>query len=315
MADEPTARFSPAAVVGAGRVGLALAIFLQRLGLDVTVGVRSDRGRQRVEAAGDLPTASPAEAVRGARLVVLAVLDDELPSLITALAADGAYGPDQVVIHTAGVDGPELLTPASAAGARVAACHPVQIFNEDLEGTLARIPGTVWGVTGDPAGREVVAMLGGRPMDVPSSGRVRYHVSLVLAANGAAALSASAADILRAGGVIDPGAVVGGLVHASVDAALATGQAGMSGPWVRGEGRTIGMHVEALARKQRLVKVYAALARLVGDRASAAGRLDPDARRRVEAALQGHDNDGEDSGERRELLRRLGRRARGREQR
>ena len=37
--------------------------------------------------------------------------------------------------------------------------------------------------------------------------------------------------------------------------------------------------------------------------------------RRVEAALQGHDNDGEDSGERRELLRKLGRRARGREQR
>jgi predicted short-subunit dehydrogenase-like oxidoreductase (DUF2520 family) len=315
MPDEPTSSFSPAAVVGAGRVGLALAIFLERLGLEVTVGVRSDRGRQRVEAASDLPTAPPAEAVRGAKLVILTVLDDELPSLITALAADGAFGPDQVVIHTAGVDGPELLTPASAAGARVAACHPVQIFNEDLEGTLGRIPGTVWGVTGDPAGREVVAILGGRPMDVPSSGRVRYHVSLVLAANGAAALSASAADILRAGGVIDPGAVLGGLVHASVDAALATGQAGMSGPWVRGEGRTIGMHVEALARKQRLVKVYAALARLVGDRASAAGRLDPDARRRVEAALQGHDNDGEDSGERRELLRRLGRRARGRDQR
>ncbi|HEX8927991.1 MAG TPA: DUF2520 domain-containing protein [Actinomycetota bacterium] len=315
MPDEPTSRFSPAAVVGAGRVGLALAIFLQRLGLEVTVGVRSDHGRQRVEAASDLPTATPAEAVRGARLVVLAVLDDELPSLITALAAEGVFGPDQVVIHTAGVDGPELLTPASAAGATVAACHPVQIFNEDLEATLGRIPGTVWGVTGDQAGREVVAMLGGRPMDVPSSGRVRYHVSLVLAANGAAALSASAADILRAGGVIDPGAVLGGLVHASVDAALATGQAGMSGPWVRGEGRTIGMHVEALARKQRLVKVYAALARLVGDRASAAGRLDPDARRRVEAALQGQDNDGEDSGERRELLRRLGRRARGREQR
>ena len=316
MPDEPTARFSPVAVVGAGRVGLALAIFLERLGLDVTVGVRSDHGRQRVQAASDLPTAAPADAVRGARLVVLAVLDDELPSLITALAAEGVFGPDQVVIHTAGVDGPELLTPASAAGATVAACHPVQIFNEDLEGTLGRIPGTVWGVTGDPVGREVVAMLGGRPMDVPSSGRVRYHVALVLAANGAAALSASAADILRAGGVIDPGAVLGGLVHASVDAALATGQAGMSGPWVRGEGRTIGMHVEALARKQRLVKVYTALARLIGDRAAAAGRLDPDARRRVEAALQGQDEDGgEDSGERRELLRRLGRRARGREQR
>jgi predicted short-subunit dehydrogenase-like oxidoreductase (DUF2520 family) len=316
MPDEPIDKFSPAAVVGAGRVGLALATFLRRLGLEVVVGVRSEHGRQRAQAA-DLATASPAEAVGGARLVLLAVLDDELPSLVTALAADGVFGPGQVVVHTAGIDGPELLTPAAAAGAKVAACHPVQIFNDDLEATLGRIPGTIWGVTGEPVGRDVVTMLGGRVMDVPSSGRVRYHASLVLAANGSAALAATAADILRAGGVIDPAALLGGLVHASVDAALATGQAGMSGPWVRGEGRTIGMHVEALARKQRLVKVYAALARLIVDRAAAAGRLDPDARRRVEAALQGQQGDdgSEESGERLELLRRLGRRARGREQR
>jgi predicted short-subunit dehydrogenase-like oxidoreductase (DUF2520 family) len=317
MADELVARLSPAAVVGAGRVGLALAIFLRRLGLEVVVGARSDRGRERVEAACDLPTAAPAEAVRGARLVLLAVLDDELPSLVTALAADGVFGPEQVVIHTAGVDGPELLTPASAAGAKVAACHPVQIFNHDLEGTLSRIPGTVWGVTGDSVGREVVTLLGGQPMDVPSSGRVRYHAALVLAANGSAALAATAADILRTGGVINPAGLLGGLTHASVDAALATGQAGMSGPWVRGEGRTIGMHVEALARKHRLVKVYASLARLIVDRAAAAGRLDPEARRRVEAALQGQQDQesGEESRERLELLRRLGRRARGRDQR
>ncbi|HZA81895.1 MAG TPA: DUF2520 domain-containing protein, partial [Actinomycetes bacterium] len=175
-------------------------------------------------------------------------------------------------------------------------------------------PGTVWGVTGDPAGKEVVATLGGRPMDVPESGRVRYHAALVLAANGCAALSATAADQLRAGGVIDPAALLGDLVHASVDAALATGQAGMSGPWVRGEGRTVAMHAEALARKHKVMSVYVALARLVADRAAAAGRLDPEARARVEAGLHGH-VDGEESHERLELLRRLGRRARGREQR
>jgi hypothetical protein len=64
------------------------------------------------------------------------------------------------------------------------------------------------------------------------------------------------------------------------------------------------------------VNVYAALARLVADRAAAAGRLDPEARRRVEAGLQGHaDGDTDDSREGLELFRRLGRRARGRNQR
>jgi predicted short-subunit dehydrogenase-like oxidoreductase (DUF2520 family) len=301
-------------VIGPGRVGLVLATYLERAGVEVTVGVRSDHGRQRAAELG-LATASAVEAAKGARLILIAVQDDELPALVTQLAAEGLFAPDQVVVHTAGVDGPALLAPARAAGARIAACHPVQIFNDDLEATVARLPGTVWGVTGDEAGREVVSALGGRPMDVPEQGRVRYHAALVLAANGTAGLAAQAADILRAGGVIDPAALLRNLIHASVDAALNTGQAGMSGPWVRGDGRTVAMHAEALARKEKVVNVYVALARLVANRAAAAGRLDPDARRRVEAALGGQVDDGEDMQERRELLRRLRRRARGREQR
>ena len=137
-------KLSPAAVIGPGRVGLALAIFLDRIGVEVTVGARSERGRERVEGAG-LAVADPIEATRGAALVLLSVPDDELPALVTALAADGAFSADQIVIHTAGVDGPGLLAPAAAAGARTAACHPVQIFNDDLEATLGRLPGTVWG--------------------------------------------------------------------------------------------------------------------------------------------------------------------------
>jgi predicted short-subunit dehydrogenase-like oxidoreductase (DUF2520 family) len=314
LAEVPPEQFSPAAVIGAGRVGLALATQLLRAGVAVTVGVRSDPGRQRAADHG-LATASSLEAAKGARLILLAVQDDELPALVTQLAAEGAFGAGQVVVHTAGVDGPALLAPAKAAGAGTAACHPVQIFNDDLEATVARLPGTVWGVTGDEAGREVVGALGGRPMDVPEQGRVRYHAALVLAANGTAGLAAQAADILRAGGVIDPAALLRNLIHASVDAALDTGQAGMSGPWVRGDGRTVAMHAEALARKEKVVNVYVALARLVANRAAAAGRLDPEARHRVEAALGGQLVDGGDTQERSELLRRLRRRARGRDQR
>jgi hypothetical protein len=75
------------------------------------------------------------------------------------------------------------------------------------------------------------------------------------------------------------------------------------------------MHAEALSRKEKVVNVYVALARLVANRAAAAGRLDPEARHRVEAALGGQLDNGGDTQERRELLRRLRRRARGRDQR
>jgi predicted short-subunit dehydrogenase-like oxidoreductase (DUF2520 family) len=285
---QATTALSPAAVIGAGRVGRTLAVALDRLGVQVTLGTRPAADRPERGDEG-LPLADPAVAAASARLIVLCVQDDQLPTIITDLAANGAFSAGQTVVHTAGVDGPGLLAPAAAAGAVVAACHPVQSFTYDLDGNLARLPGTIWGVTGDSAGRragrELAELLGGRAMDVPESGRARYHAALVLAANGAAALAATAADLLRSGGVIDPGDLLGPLVHTSVDSALATGRAGMSGPWVRGDGRTVALHLEALARRHKVQTVYAALAKLVGDRAAAAGQLDPDTRRRIEGAL------------------------------
>jgi predicted short-subunit dehydrogenase-like oxidoreductase (DUF2520 family) len=285
--DTPTA-LSPIAVIGNGRVGRTLSVALRRLGAEVVVGVRPGDASAGVTQDG-LPVAVPVEAAAAGRVVILSVQDDQLPALVTDLAAHGAFAPGQTVVHTAGVDGPGLLTPAAAAGAAIVACHPVASFTYDLDGNLARLPGTIWGVTGDTAGRRVgrqlAGMLGGHAMDVPEAGRARYHAALVLAANGAAALSAVAADLLRAGGVIDPGGLIGKLVHDSIDSALATGQAGLSGPWVRGDGRTVALHLEALERRHKVQNVYAALARLVGDRAAASGRLGPETRRRIEAAL------------------------------
>ena len=282
---------SPVAVIGPGRVGRTLAVALRRLGAEVVLGVRPERlaaaGGARSE--DGLPQDGAIGAATGAVLVVLCVQDDQLPTLITDLAAHGAFGEGQTVVHTAGVDGPGLLTPAKAAGARTVASHPVASFTYDLDANLERLHGTIWGITGDAggraAGRRLAELLGGYAMDVPENGRARYHAALVLAANGAAALAATAADLLRAGGVIDPAALLARLVHTSIDSALTTGQAGLSGPWVRGDGRTVAMHLEALERRAKLQSVYAALARLVGDRAASAGRLDTETRRRIEAAL------------------------------
>src|SRR5262245_65168983 len=70
MPPSQSSKLSPAAVIGPGRVGLAVAVFLDRLGVEVTLGARSDRGRERAAAAG-LTVTDPTEATRGASLVLL----------------------------------------------------------------------------------------------------------------------------------------------------------------------------------------------------------------------------------------------------
>src|SRR5215216_4476616 len=121
MPPSPSSKLSPAAVIGPGRVGMALAIFLDRIGVEVTVGARSERGRERVAEAG-LAIADSTEATRGASLVLLTVPDDELPSLVTALAADGAFAAEQVVVTPPGSTAPACSPrrPPSAPGPRPA---------------------------------------------------------------------------------------------------------------------------------------------------------------------------------------------------
>ena len=178
-------KLSPAAVIGPGRVSLALAIFLDRIRVEVARQRPLQRGRERAAAAGLAIADSPGR--QGAlRCVLLTVPDDEAALAGSPLAAGGAFSAERVVVHRRGRR-PQPARPGAAAvstGPRPATT--VQIFNDDLGPDPRPACRARSGVTGDPAGGEVVAALGGRPMDVPEVGPGHCRAALVLAANGAA---------------------------------------------------------------------------------------------------------------------------------
>jgi predicted short-subunit dehydrogenase-like oxidoreductase (DUF2520 family) len=71
------------------------------------------------------------------------------------------------------------------------------------------------------------------------------------------------------------------LLSAALDNALQLGDAGLTGPVVRGDADTVAGHIEALrAASPEALRAYIALARLTADRALAARMLAaPDAQR------------------------------------
>ena len=79
-------------VVGAGRVGTALAAALMRAGHRiVAVSALSEASLRRVEnILPGTPVRPPEEVVASADLVLLTVPDDVLPGLVAGLAATGA---------------------------------------------------------------------------------------------------------------------------------------------------------------------------------------------------------------------------------
>ncbi|MGL5819971.1 MAG: NAD(P)-binding domain-containing protein, partial [Phycicoccus sp.] len=118
-------------VVGTGRVGAALGAALARAGHRVVGAYAvSDTSRARAEALlpGVPVLADPAEAVRRAELVVLAVPDDALPDLVSGLASTGAWQAGQIVAHTSGRHGVAVLDPAREHHVLPLALHPAMTF-------------------------------------------------------------------------------------------------------------------------------------------------------------------------------------------
>jgi predicted short-subunit dehydrogenase-like oxidoreductase (DUF2520 family) len=273
-------------VVGAGRVGTALAVALGRAGHEVAaVSAVSDASVRRIEER--LPGVAirhPPEVVAAADLVLITVPDDVLPGLVAGLAATGAAVEGRLIAHASGRHGLGVLDPVVAAGALPLALHPVMTFTgrpDDID----RLAGISFGVTAPeplrPVAEALVVEMGGEPVFIAEEQRDLYHAALATGANYLVTLVVQASDLLRDAGVAYPARMLGPLLSAALDNALRLGDAALTGPVARGDADTVASHVDALrADAPGALPAYLALARLTADRAVAAGTLSaPDAQR------------------------------------
>jgi predicted short-subunit dehydrogenase-like oxidoreductase (DUF2520 family) len=273
-------------VVGAGRVGTALAAALARAGHQVVAASAvSEMSLRRVRRL--LPDAAirrPEQVVAEAGLVLLTVPDDALPGLVTGLASTGAELDGRLLAHASGRHGLAVLEPAVRRGAMPLALHPVMTFtgrSDDID----RMAGICFGVTAPeplrPVAEALVLEMGGEPVFIDEQRRELYHAALASAANHLVTLVVQAGDLLRGAGVADPARMLGPLLSAALDNALRLGDAALTGPVARGDADTVASHIDALAAAApEALPAYLALARLTADRALAAGMLTgPDAQR------------------------------------
>ncbi|MFI6941159.1 Rossmann-like and DUF2520 domain-containing protein [Streptomyces sp. NPDC050418] len=269
-------------VVGAGRVGPALAASLQLAGhRPVAVsGVSEASVRRAQEMLPDVPLVTPAEVLARADLVLLTVPDDALPKLVEGLAETGAVRPGQLIVHTSGRYGVEVLAPALRAGALPLALHPAMTFTGTAV-DVQRLAGCSFGVTAPEelrlAAEALVIEMGGEPEWIEEAARPLYHAALALGANHLVTLVAEAMELLRQAGVAAPDRMLGPLLGAALDNALRSGDAALTGPVARGDAGTVAAHVAELRKHApQTVAGYLAMARATADRALAHGLLKPE---------------------------------------
>lgn len=238
-------------VIGAGRVGAVLGAALRAEGHAITGAYAvSDASRER---AGLLlpgvPLLDVPAVVERSEMLLLAVPDDQLGPLAAGIAATGMMPGGQLVMHTSGRYGTEVLAPLAEAGSATLALHPAMTFT-GTRADLPRLIGCPMGITAAPELLPVAAALavelGGEAEVIAEGDRPLYHAALAHAANHLVVLVDQSREALSRLGIKEPGAYLRPLLEAALDESLRHGAKALTGPVMRGDAGTVSSHLEAL---------------------------------------------------------------------
>jgi pantoate--beta-alanine ligase len=224
------------AIVGAGRVGTALAAALRAAGLDVEGPLRRD------------------EPITADGPVILCVPDGQI-----APAARAVRGP-RLVGHTSGATTLDALL---AAGHEAFSVHPLMTVPhgtgpEQLSGAPAAVAGSTPRAL--RAARWLAEATGLRPIEIADADRAAYHAAASIAANLLVTLEDGAERLLATAGA-DRDVLVP-LVRAAVESwAALGGERALTGPIARGDQETVARQRAAVQeRTPDLLDVFDALA-------------------------------------------------------
>jgi predicted short-subunit dehydrogenase-like oxidoreductase (DUF2520 family) len=269
-------------IVGAGAVGTALGVALDRAGWPIHAVASRDplrRDRFRSLIPGVRPFADATPLVEEVELIILAVPDDAVPRV----AGNIHMYSGQAMVHTSGLLGADALAPAMAAGTQVGSFHPLVAF-ADLERAVEALHGATIAIEGDDQLLDLLARMaeaiGGRPVRLAPGAKAAYHAAAVLAAGGFVALLDAIAELGRVAGLDEAGslAIYGPLIEQTLGNARTLGvAAALTGPMTRGDRGTVARHMETLAKHApAVVPLYRAAAEREIELATRRGALTPE---------------------------------------
>ncbi len=291
-----------AGVVGAGRVGSALARAVKQNG--GTVAAVYD---QRFEVAETLAAelgAKPVKELRELQGVVSELFvttpDDQIHRTAAALAAEGVKV--RVAAHLSGALSSTILGPLAKMSAALASLHPVQTFRGEPDEwkLFAR---STFAVEGDERGlawaEELVTALGGGFIRLKADQKALYHATCSVASNFLVSLWHLVEHMaLQAG--LTPAETRRVLIPLAEQTLRNLAEAGpllsLTGPIARGDVETVRRQVEAVNAKvaTRERSLFAELAEMTADLAGDAGYLEPEKLEKVRQALRKIERDGLD---------------------
>jgi predicted short-subunit dehydrogenase-like oxidoreductase (DUF2520 family) len=244
--------------IGCGRVGRVLARALKDAGYSIgVVACRELKNAQKAVqfiGAGE-PSTDVISAVESGTVTFLTTNDDAIESVVHEIDKNG---PDQLkglyFFHTSGSIPSTVFEPLQKKNAEAASIHPLQVF-ADPNKALETLPGIYYAIEGADRAMslavQMVDRLQGKLLLIPTGRKALYHAAGVFAANYLTVLVHLAVSIMEEIGETPEEAYEAFLplmVSALQNIEEFGVGASLTGPIVRGDEKTIQLHLQELEK-------------------------------------------------------------------
>ena len=258
------------AIVGCGKVGTALAIFLTRAGYR-PAGFASKNLSSAKHVADivffDHFSDVPWDITRHADVVFITTPDSAIKDTCDTISRHNGFADNAVVMHCSGALPSSVLSSAKTCGAWIGSMHPLQSFatvdhkTNPFQGIIVSLEGEAPAVS---IAKTIAADLGGRVVTLLTEAKTLYHASAVVASNYLVTLLDLAVRLIEEAGVNRQDAF--NLLKPLIEGTLSNiGKVGvqkaLTGPIARGDIKTVEKHIEEIGFKRpELLALYKMLA-------------------------------------------------------
>lgn len=254
-------------IIGAGRLGTALALALSSRGysIEALVSRRLAHARRAARMAkltrARLLTNGKLDQLPASDIIFITTPDDQLAETARRLAVSLRLDqrrksersrPSPVILHASGALSSGILAPLREAGLFTGSMHPLVSISEPVSGAL-KLGQAFYCVEGErgavAAARSIVRDLGGRSFSLDSRDKALYHAAAVMASGHTVALFDLSARMLARCGLSAKKAreVLLPLLRSTLENLTESEPArALTGTFARGDSATVSNHLAAL---------------------------------------------------------------------